>query len=98
MVKTMGLVTEADRAAWFNLCQRWHRIRQLENEIDEHGHVVSGRQGELKRNPAASMLKAELEHFRRERGQFGLDPKSREMLGVKLPAGPPSRMAELCDW
>jgi len=98
MVKSMGLITEADRESWFNLCQRWHRIRQLESEIDEHGHVVKGRGSELKRNPAASMLKNELENFRRERSQFGLDPQSRERLGVRLPSGPKTVMQQLVDW
>ena len=83
--EAMGTVTEADRASWFNLCQRWHRIRELEQAIDEHGPVVEGRSGEVKRNPAAASLKAELEAFRKERQIFGLDPEAREALGFRFP-------------
>lgn len=97
MVRAMGLIRGADKPAWFNLCMRWQRIRQLESEIDIHGYLVKGRQGEIKRNPAASMLKAELEHFRRERAIFGLDPKSRDELGVDLSTEPPSVIARLID-
>lgn len=84
IAEAMGTVTEADRAAWWNLCMRWQRIRECEDAISEHGVVVAGRSGELKRNPAASSLKSELEAFRKERQIFGLDPESRETLGFKF--------------
>ncbi len=84
--ESMGTVTGADKSSWWLLCQRYHRIRELEAAIDEYGPVVKGRGGEVKRNPAASSLKAEIEAFRKERQIFGLDPESRAALGFKFPS------------
>lgn len=96
---SMETVTEADRASWFLLCQRYHRIRELEEAIDEYGPVVKGRSGEVKRNPAAASLKAELEAFRKERAVFGLDPEARDALGFKFPGAKERRpvMEDLID-
>jgi P27 family predicted phage terminase small subunit len=87
----MGRITEADRCSWFNLCQRWQRIREAEAAIDEHGVLMKGRV----KNPACTVLKSEQEAFRRERQIFGLDPESREKLGVKIEK--PSKMAGFVD-
>jgi len=98
MAESMGRVSEADKASWFVLCQRWQRIRELEACIDEHGPLVKGRQGEMKRNPAAASLAAELKFFAKERDVFGLSPESRELLGFRYArAGKRPVMESLID-
>jgi P27 family predicted phage terminase small subunit len=82
-VEKMGLITEADRESWFFTCQRVHRIRQYESEIDRVGALIRGRQNSLVKNPLLPALKAELEHFSKMCRKFGLDPEARELLGFK---------------
>jgi len=98
MAQAMGTVSEADKSRWFLMAQRYYRILQYEAILDKDGPVVSGRGGELKRHPVSSMLKSELDLFRKETATFGLDPKARDQMGIDLPKGPPSVMQQLVDW
>lgn len=95
IVDEMGTVTEADRASWFLMCQRWQRIMECEAEINKDGLSVKGRGDEIKRHPCAPILKAEIDVFRRERAVFGLDPESRGKMGLRLEK--PSKMSDLID-
>lgn len=95
LANLMGLLSQADRSVWFSLCQRWQRIREAEQAITEHGILMKGKYGMFVKNPACTVLKSELEAFRRERQIFGLDPESREKLGVKIEK--PSKMAGFLD-
>lgn len=95
IVNEIGTYTVADRDNWFLGCQRYHRIREAEAQIDEYGLVVKGRGQELKCNPACAILKGELAQFRLFCISFGLDNEARQKYGVTFQK--PSKMAGLID-
>ena len=95
--KEMGTLSEADKDRWFLVCQRYHRILGCERTIDEHGLVVKGRGNELKRNPAHTILKAELDIFRSELDNFGLGFEARAKMGLKIHDESKDVMAKMID-
>jgi hypothetical protein len=72
-------------------------IKQCEAEIEKYGLVVSGRSGELKRNPASAILKSEQDIFKRECDCFGLGHESRARMGLTVNTGKKSVMETLID-
>lgn len=91
-----GTLTEADVPAWTVLCNTWNTICQADQEIADKGLLIPGARGnEYVKNPAISILNAARQQFRLQCQAFGLDPFSRERLGVAVDTGEVDPMEEL---
>ena len=96
MLDRAGVLRASDTAAWEVLCLTYNSIKLAEDEIAKHGLLVPGARGqELVRNPAISILNQARQQFRLQCQGFGLDPHSRERLGVNLSEGEDHPMESL---
>ena len=74
----------------------YNSIRLAEEEIAKHGLLIPGARGEeLVKNPAVSILNQARQQFRLQCQTFGLDPHSRERLGLAVDQGEPDPMEGL---
>lgn len=96
IAKRIGALTEFDRDSWFLLCQTYFRIRQCHSELDRDGLTVTDSRQGIKKHPATAVLNQLMAHFRALSDQFGLNPQSRERLGLSVPKVK-SRMAQMID-
>lgn len=85
MLDRAGILRASDVAAWEVLCLTYNTIRLAEAELLEHGLLIEGaRCGELVKNPVISVLNQARQQFRLHSQAFGLDPHSRERLGLTV--------------
>jgi len=88
-----GVLRASDVPAWEVLCLTYNSIRLAEEEIAKHGLLIPGARGEeLVKNPAVSILNQARQQFRLQCQTFGLDPHSRERLGLAVDQGEPDPM------
>lgn len=88
MLDRAGVLRASDVAAWQVLCLTYNTIRLAEDEIAKHGLLIPGARGdEIVKNPAVSILNQARQQFRLQCQSFGLDPHSRDRLGVNLSEG-----------
>lgn len=96
MLDRAGVLRASDVPAWEVLCLTYNSIRLAEEEIAKHGLLIPGARGEeLVRNPAVSILNQARQQFRLQCQTFGLDPHSRERLGLSAELGEPDPMEAL---
>ncbi len=85
MLDRAGVLRASDVAAWEVLCLTYNSIKLAEDEIAKHGLLIPGARGqELVKNPAVSILNQARQQFRLQCQSFGLDPHSRERLGLTV--------------
>lgn len=96
MLDRAGVLRASDVPAWEVLCLTYNSIRLAEEEIAKHGLLIPGARGEeLVKNPAVSILNQARQQFRLQCQTFGLDPHSRERLGLAVDQGEPDPMEGL---
>ncbi|MBU2548372.1 MAG: phage terminase small subunit P27 family [Proteobacteria bacterium] len=81
----MGVLTEVDRATFEALCLSYALMREAAEQMVSEGPVVPHERGGVKKNPAFTVYKENVEQFRKLAESFGLSPLSRQRLDVKEP-------------
>jgi len=84
LLNQAGILTAADESAFEVMALTYNTICEAEKAIDREGLIMNGSKGGQVRNPAISVLNAARQQFRLQCQQFGLDPGSRERLGVQF--------------
>ena len=96
----LRLVTTVDTAAFGAYCQSfsdWKSAveafnRTAERDPDMHGHLIKGRDGEVRQNPLSRIVRATAETMLRAANEFALTPVARARLGSSYqPPAPPSK-------
>ena len=82
LLADLGVLRETDRPGWEVLCLTYQTIKECEDQLREEGLTVDGAKGGKVKHPCISILNAARQQFRLMSQQFGLDPASRERLGV----------------
>lgn len=82
ILSKMGVLTEADGKALYQLCQLHADEQSWQNAIKKYGRMVRGASGDLKVNPAARMLKEVRAQIKAYLSEFGLTPAARSKVKV----------------
>ncbi len=82
ILERLGVLKETDKPGWEILCLTYQTIRECEDQLRVEGLTVDGMKGGKVKHPCISILNAARQQFRLMSQQFGLDPASRERLGV----------------
>ena len=93
VLKAMGILNEADRAALAGYCQAYGRWRQAEGALkamggkDEatHGLIIKTKQGNYIQNPLLGIANKAMADMLRFAGEFGLTPSARARIGATPP-------------
>ena len=75
-----GVLKNIDRFGFEELCRCYGFMRELEDQIQEEGWTVPGRQNSVKKNPLFTQLKFYREQFLKLGKQYGLFPYSRQSI------------------
>jgi P27 family predicted phage terminase small subunit len=77
-----GVLTDLDRGAFEMLCLSYSLMRQAAADLATKGLSTQGDRG-LKKSPAATIFQANAQLFHKIAADFGLTPRSREMLDIQ---------------
>ena len=79
-----GVLAEIDRPAFRALCMSYALMDQASSEMQAAGcTTINHKTGEVKKHPAATVYKAQVDVFARLAQQFGLSPASRGRISCR---------------
>lgn len=78
----VGLLTVVDRAYLVVYCEAWQTYCDARVMMREYGPLVSGRDGNLVKNPAAQVMRDSADVMLKYGSRFGLSPSDRTKLGT----------------
>ena len=81
-LKEFGILTEADRPAFEELCLLYDRIRECHEILQRDGLMVEGARGGQVKHPLVSVMNAAENQFRMLSIEFGLTPAARDRLDL----------------
>jgi len=93
----LGILTEADRPAFEELCLLYDRIRECHEILQRDGLTVEGRGGHQVKHPLVSVLNAAENQFRLLSSEFGLTPSSRGRLDLPVSSAHDAEWDELLN-
>ncbi|MEU8086324.1 phage terminase small subunit P27 family [Micromonospora sp. NPDC049101] len=81
-LEKVGRIEMVDYAALVVYCSSWQAFNDARLALEEHGTVVTGRDGGLVKNPAAQVMKDSSATMLNYGQRFGFTPKDRQNLGI----------------
>ena len=81
-LKSLGLLTQIDRAALSAYCDAYGRWREASEGLQKHGMVWEASSGYLQQTPYVSMVKNALADMMKCLTEFGMTPSSRTRIVV----------------
>jgi P27 family predicted phage terminase small subunit len=81
----LGLVTVVDRAYLVAYCSAWATFEEARAAMQDHGPLVTGRDGNLVKNPSAQVMRDAADLMIKFGSRFGLSPSDRTRLSVEKP-------------
>lgn len=81
----MGLISDADRAAFSAYCQSYGRWIEAERYLRDEGEIIVTDKGNLVQNPRLWVSNKAFEQMYKLLADFGLTPSSRSKLQVGAP-------------
>src|SRR5687767_14415903 len=85
LLRSRGMLDEADRAALVDYVTCWARLVECERDIATRGVLVDGERGKIK-NPSCQLARQYRADLMKWSKEFGLTPSSRTRLNVSAPA------------
>lgn len=79
---SLGMLTKVDRAYLVAYCEAWSTFNDARQAMREHGPLVSGRDGNLVKNPSAQVMRDAADLMLKFGSRFGLSPSDRTKLSV----------------
>lgn len=86
-LEKVGRIEMVDYAALVVYCSAWAAFDDARQAMEEHGTLVTGRDGGLVKNPAAQIMKDSSAIMLNYGSRFGFTPKDRVNLGILADEG-----------
>ncbi len=93
-LKTLGLISEIDRAALAAYCQAWGTFADAHIKLKKTGPLYKTPGGCLVQSPLLGVANTALKHMRAYLVEFGMTPSSRSRLSVTPETGPEDPMGK----
>ena len=84
----IGLLTQADRAAFAAYCQAYGRWVEAERKLAETPVILKTPSGYVQASPWLAIANKQLELMAKFMAEIGLTPSARSRLSVQMPRGP----------
>jgi P27 family predicted phage terminase small subunit len=84
----IGLLTQADRAAFAAYCQAYGRWVEAERKLAETPVILKTPAGYVQASPWLAIANKQLELMAKFMAEIGLTPSARSRLSVQMPRGP----------
>ena len=84
----IGLLTQADRAAFAGYCQCYGRWVEAERKLAETPVILKTPAGYVQPSPWLAIANKQLELMAKFMAEIGLTPSARSRLSVQMPRGP----------
>lgn len=81
-LEEMGLLSNMDMAALAGYCELYARWVKAEDEIQQHGEVITTPNGSLQVSPWVSIAHRSMVEMRKFAAEFGLSPASRSKVSA----------------
>ncbi len=81
-LQKVGRVELVDYAALVVYVSAWAMFEDARRSFEEHGPLISGRDGGLVKNPAAQLMRDASDTMLKYGGRFGFTPKDRQNMGL----------------
>lgn len=78
----VGQIESVDYAALVVYCSAWAMFDAARKAYEQHGPLVTGRDGGLVKNPAAQIMRDASDVMLKFGAKFGFTPKDRQNLGI----------------
>lgn len=87
-LNAIGLLTQADRAAFAAYCQAYGRWVEAERKLAETPVILKTPAGYVQASPWLAIANKQLELMAKFMAEIGLTPSARSRLSVQMPRGP----------
>ncbi|MFD1341453.1 phage terminase small subunit P27 family [Litorisediminicola beolgyonensis] len=77
------ILTDADLGSVENYCMAIGTVRQMEEHLQTHGHIIEDIEGRMKRNPAVGIQSDAMTRSRLLAAELGLTPVSRSRPAIR---------------
>jgi P27 family predicted phage terminase small subunit len=86
-LNTIGLLTQADRAAFAAYCQAYGRWVEAERKLAETPAILKTPSGYVQASPWFAIANKQLELMAKFMAEIGLTPSARSRLAIQMPGG-----------